>query len=379
MMAESRRALRELIDLLTELDERFAGPEWMVESADDVAGAHRAVMHLLQGGLHGHFEEDPARPVFRRIVSPTRKFTGDNPDALYYEAPVAAPMAYRVRGNMAGAVYVTVTVEAGAGQGNFGDRTAGAISSDQFDVDADGSFEVIAGGPERPRNWIGLADDARSLTTRHYFEEARAVAADPHAPVRLTIEPLDPPTGPPPSPDDETVAAGIRRVANFVRSRTLGMGPPAQRPQPAFVSRTPHQFPPPVTPGDFALSFVDAHYSMAPYLIDLDEAVVMTGRWPECRTGHVVLWNRWSQTYDYAHRTVGLNRAQTQLEPDGTFRIVLAHRDPGTPNWIDTEGRGFGMVFWRFVLAEGEVETPQAEVVKFADLTGGGPAPEAQP
>ena len=31
------------------------------------------------------------------------------------------------------------------------------------------------------------------------------------------------------------------------------------------------------------------------------------------------------------------------------------------PNWIDTEGRPFGMVFWRFFLPEGEVETPRAD------------------
>ena len=30
------------------------------------------------------------------------------------------------------------------------------------------------------------------------------------------------------------------------------------------------------------------------------------------------------------------------------------------PNWIDTEGRGFGLVFWRFFLPEGAVETPSA-------------------
>ena len=48
--------------------------------------------------------------------------------------------------------------------------------------------------------------------------------------------------------------------------------------------------------------------------------------------------------------------------------MVLAHRDPGVPNWIDTEGKGFGMMFWRFFLPDGEVETPQATVVKFADV-----------
>jgi hypothetical protein len=48
--------------------------------------------------------------------------------------------------------------------------------------------------------------------------------------------------------------------------------------------------------------------------------------------------------------------------------MVIAHRDPGVPNWIDTEGRAFGLVFWRFMLPVGEIETPQAPVVSFEDL-----------
>ena len=48
--------------------------------------------------------------------------------------------------------------------------------------------------------------------------------------------------------------------------------------------------------------------------------------------------------------------------------MVLAHRDPGVPNWLDTEGRPFGMVYWRFLLPEGEIETPRAEVVELASL-----------
>ena len=54
----------------------------------------------------------------------------------------------------------------------------------------------------------------------------------------------------------------------------------------------------------------------------------------------------------------------------GSFRMVIAHEDPGVPNWIDTEGRPFGMVFWRFFLPEGDVDTPKADVVKLADLRG---------
>ncbi len=78
----SRKALRELIDLLQEIDDRWAGPEWNLQSEDDVAGTHRALMHLLEGGLSSMFESDPEHPQLRRIVSPWRKFTGDNADAI---------------------------------------------------------------------------------------------------------------------------------------------------------------------------------------------------------------------------------------------------------------------------------------------------------
>jgi hypothetical protein len=71
------------------------------------------------------------------------------------------------------------------------------------------------------------------------------------------------------------------------------------------------------------------------------------------------------QTYDYANRRISRNRRQTRLDPDGSFRLVIAHRDPGVANWLDTEGRGFGIVFWRFMLPESEIETPEAEVVPF--------------
>ena len=100
---ESRKAYRELIDLLSELDERWAGPEWNLQSEGDVANAHRAVMHLLETGLLSYFEHEPGHPSFRRIVSPTRKITGDNPDAIYYDAAIRDDLVYRVRGRVDGA------------------------------------------------------------------------------------------------------------------------------------------------------------------------------------------------------------------------------------------------------------------------------------
>jgi hypothetical protein len=361
----SRRAFRALLETLAEVDRRWASAEWNLLGEADVAAAHRAALHVLAGGLATYLESDPARPRFERIVSPTRKLTGDNADAIYHDAPVDPGRSYLVRGRMDGAVYVSLTVECGAADGSMATRTDGVLNDGGFDVDADGRFTIRLGGPPAPRNWLALGPDATRITTRHYYENPTPAAADPARNAALAIEPVDP-GSPPPPPDDASIARAIRRVERFVRSRTLDQPPMVQSTPPPFVSLVPNRFPPPVPPGDFGLAAFDVAYAMAPWFLAPDEALVMTGRWPRCRAANVSLWNRFQQTLDYANRPVSRNRAQTTCEPDGSFRMVLAHRDPGHPNWLDTEGRPYGAVFWRFLLPEGPIETPQAEVVPFA-------------
>ena len=99
-----------------------------------------------------------------------------------------------------------------------------------------------------------------------------------------------------------------------------------------------------------------------------DQALVMRGRFPRCRFSNVVLWNHRLQTPPYRYRRVSLNRNQIEYERDGSFKIVVAHRDPGVPNWIDAAGLPTGMVFWRFLLPEEQVPPIQAEVVDIASL-----------
>jgi hypothetical protein len=366
---ESRRALRELIALLEEIDERYLGEEWGSPALGDTVDGFFSVAHLIQGGFFLAFESDPEHPFFRPIVSRSRKLLGDNPDALYYTAPVQADRSYRVTGNLAGSVYLSFTVETGSEGGGYSDSTAGVLRDRDFDVAPDGSFEVFFGGERRERNWLALPKAASELIVRCYFEDVRPAAGDASKVVPLDIEVLEP-VGPPGPWDDAAVAGGYRRVARFVRSRTLDQPKPGERDQPSWVSQSPNEFPPPEVPGDFAFAAFDAAYTMAPYVLGPDAALVMAGRWPECAFANVSVWTRYLQTYEYLHRPGGRNRANTTLEPDGSFRIVIAHEDPGAPNWIDTGGRPFGMVFWRYFLAEGEIERPLATVVPVADLRG---------
>ena len=368
MDTESRRALRELIDSLGEIDERWVSPEWNLHSADDATEAHRALMHYLQWGLVGLFARDPAASRFHRIVDPDRKVLGDNPDAIYFDAPVSADHAYVVRGETRGAVYVSITVESGTDWGSMRNRSLGVINDTSFDVDVDGRFEVFLGGEPRPRSWLDLPEGSGSVSIRHYFEEAAYAAADPGKVPAMHIEVVGGDGAPPPRPNDDTVAAGIRRVTTFVRNLTVDR-PPALASQPrSWVSKVPNEFPTPDKPVDLGLAALDAAYAMAPFLIGPDEALVIRARWPQCRYGNVCLWNRHLQTFDYASRSISLNRAQTDADADGRFTAVIAHTDPGVGNWLDTEGRPFGIAYWRFMLPEGDIETPRAELVPLAEL-----------
>ena len=363
---KSREAFQEFIQLLQTIDEQWCSEQRNLSTLQDITGSHRAVMHIIEVALVGYFEKDARKPDFRRIVTPSRKVTGDNADAIYFDAPVEPTYTYRIDGEMNQAIYFSMTIERNADDDRI-TETCGAINDTQIDIDENGRFTIYLGGEPQERNWLALDEGASRVTTRHYWEHLEPASADPFWEPRLKIT-CTSDVGVIAPADDDSVSEGIKRVCNAITGRTLNMPILGAGELPAFMSFTPNSFPPPQQPGEMGLAAADAHYSMAPFFLGPDEALVITGRWPSCRFANVSLWNRFQQTYDYETRSVSLNRSQTQLQEDSSFRIILSHENPGLPNWMDTEGNMFGLVFWRFFLVEGEVETPHAEVVKLVDL-----------
>lgn len=366
----SRRAWDELLQSLEEIDRVFLAPEEKIFLPDDIAEGHRFTLHALQWALNTQLDVNYDRPTFQRIVSPFRKLLGDNPDAIYYEAWLRPGRNYRIRSNMAGAVYTSFTVESGDLDGGQSQGVVATINSDEFDVAADGSFEITAGPAPATRNHLHLPSNSQRIITRHYYELPKPVAADTSLQLPFVIEPLDN-TPVPPRADDDAVALGIARIIRSLRDATID-GPLASAnagPQPNWVSREFNVFRQPAKPsGDIGFAAKDNAYAMAPFLLGDDEALIIRGRMPPCRFASVMLWNRYLQTLDYVNRSVSLNRSQLQMDAEGRFVIVVAHQDPGVANWLDTEGRGFAMMYWRFLLPEGPIETPQTEVVPFAEL-----------
>jgi len=370
-MTESRQAFHALLDALHEIDARYLSPEWKIDRPEDVADGHRAIMHMLLLTVDLLFEGDPDRPVFRPYAGPNRKVLGDNPDALYYGASVRPGQTYRIRGNRAGAVFTSIGQEIGTIDGHYSKGVVNVVDDTQLKVDRKGNYELIIGPEQRPGNWFPLHPEAYSVVTRHYFEESHSIAADPSKVIPLVIEPLDAPAAAA-VPNDASIAAGIRRVAHWLRGATLEQ-PPSMQPGkvPSWVSTVPNQFNPPGQPaGDIGLANMAAAYAFAPYVLDPDQALLIEGRFPRCRFASVVLYDRYLQSYDYVSARISLNRKQTKLERDGSFRMVVAHGEPGIPNWLNTQGRTSGLIQVRYLLPEEPIAPLKACVVPMRQLTG---------
>ncbi|MFM7275074.1 MAG: hypothetical protein ACKO4A_14705, partial [Gammaproteobacteria bacterium] len=319
----SGTALQELLHLLVELQTEFLSGTYRIQTPGDLAEGQRLLLHLLNTAINFWLEADPERPVWTPYVTPARKLLGDNPDALYYFAPVREDRRYRIRGNLAGATFTSFTVEAGAAGGGVAGRSSAAIDDQHLRADADGNYEILVGG-EKPAsgNWLPLGPGAGQITTRHYYESRNCIVNQTAFNVPLTIEPLDPPPiGP--APGDAEIAARIATIGRFVRGmlQMSVAGGAGQGTRPDWFSVVPNVF---NAPGQWlsetGYGNLHAHYCAAPFLLAPSEALLIEGEIPPCRFANVVLWNRYMQTFDYSRRPVSLNRSQMAFDDAGRYR-----------------------------------------------------------
>jgi hypothetical protein len=90
-------------------------------------------------------------------------------------------------------------------------------------------------------------------------------------------------------------------------------------------------------------------YHMAYWELGPDEALVVEAMPPKCDYWMFVLHNHWLESLDYRYHRIHLNNVTAKLEADGGVRVVVAHRDPGASNWLDTAGHRHGTIGVRWV------------------------------
>jgi hypothetical protein len=95
--------------------------------------------------------------------------------------------------------------------------------------------------------------------------------------------------------------------------------------------------------------------------------VIVELRPPRCHHWSLSLANFWWEAVEYLSRQSSLNQHQARLDADGGVRAVIAHADPGVPNWLDPAGNPRGTLAARFLFAD-EAPALTLRVVPFARL-----------
>ena len=114
--------------------------------------------------------------------------------------------------------------------------------------------------------------------------------------------------------------------------------------------------------GDASIIYYHSHWKL-----EDDEALVIAVTPPECDTWNFQLNNYWMESLDYRYFTIHINKHTCQYQPDGSIRLVIAHDDPGLPNWVNTVGHQSGTMCFRWVRATVHPQ-PATRVVKVSEL-----------
>ena len=82
----------------------------------------------------------------------------------------------------------------------------------------------------------------------------------------------------------------------------------------------------------------------------------------------IQLGDPWFASIDWVRHQSSLNHAQARPDGDGKLRFVIARRDPGVPNWLDSGGHARGFVFIRWQGVPAPLAAEHAPVVQRVPL-----------
>ncbi|MDY6999721.1 MAG: hypothetical protein SW019_24280 [Actinomycetota bacterium] len=392
---ELRAAFDELIGALQRARDAVDSPDRHAPPPTDrgLAEGYRYLLGFLFGSIERAFFEDADFPYFRRAIQPVDKATIDNADALYLSAPIDGSGCYRLRGRLAPArkapAYLIVEAHTayagdsgGLGELAPGQRAiTGSLDSTAIQVDDDGRFEIMA-GPERPAGWTGDflptraetadgAHSARYLIVRYLFDDW----AEEGSP-ELTITRIGNEGGHPPPLQPAAAAEKMRRLGALVENQMCfwnefydvlleahgDRNGDGQTFMPRNGLNEPARANLATGGGQNTNVYSGGTFDLAP-----DEALVVEVTVPVVPSYlGVHLANLWGESLDYANHVSSLNGFQAEPDEDGTLRFVVAHTDPGVPNWLDTTGlhRGFMTVRWTY--PQPPQELPKVSVTTLA-------------
>ncbi len=325
----------------------------------------RYALGLVTGGVLQALQlSDPDLPRFVRSPDSESKWGAENVDNQYLWCRVRPDATYRIEGNRSNVFEAILETKDGFMQ--LGDdRVFDTRLLSELRCDSDGRFEILLSA-ERPQghegNWIGMPPGTRYFQVRQYFADWEHERPAHFDIVRVGGE------GVPPAPHTPARMAELLDEAGLWTLQTARFWQ-------EWIEqlRADHQKGRLAPPRPFVGGARDITYGNDWWSLEPDEAMIVECELPDARYWQFQLCDVWFRTMDWATRQTGLNHEQARVDSDGRVRIVVAHRDPGVQNWLDTAGHPEGMFQYRFVWTKTRPE-PSVHLVPFDGIRDALPA-----
>ncbi len=320
----------------------------------DRAEGYRYLTRLTRVALESYIEfAEPLAPVFRRPSHETVKIGADNPDNYYQSAAVSGQYEYCIRGVRNTVHYLGFGTYVGSygSDGRMGQ--SGYLEGADLEIDSDGRFEIVLSVQKRPGNWLPMEPDSSSLIVRQTFQDREKEQI-----AELDIERIGA-KGPPPPITAEFIDRGLAAASAYVAGTAnlfadwaegFKEHPNELRILDPAVARSAH--------GDPNICYFHGYWELGP-----DEALLIEVTPPRCEYWNFQLNNYWMESLDYRYHPIAVNHYGARYQDDGSVRIVVAHRDPGQGNWIDTAGHQRGTMCLRWIHADSHPK-PGTRVLK---------------
>ena len=309
-IAEAEALVRAAPHIETEAD--------LLEGLQYLAGSIAACTHLV-------FDYDRDHPFLQSGTGPFTKMGLDNPDTLYFGTRVQAGREYVVTGTRGTTTDLSFQLLGGEYTDSAVPDSETAFDDRKLDVDADGHYE-----------WRFTPTVNAQLVIREVYNDWSARRGT------VAIARTDTAGTAPPPLTKELIE---KRYATAGKQLVQRVKTWLQFPQWFYLNIPVNTMVAPrLTPGGLATQFSSAgHFELNP-----DQALVITLPVPDAPYLGFQLGSMWYISLDYINHQTSLNGTQAQVDPDGKIRIVVADRNPGVTNWVETLGHRKGILQFRW-------------------------------
>lgn len=320
-----------------------------VETEADLLEGLQYLAGCIAGCLHLAFDYDRDHPFLQSGTGPFTKMGLDNPDTLYFGTRVQSGCEYVVTGKRGTTTDLSFQLLGGEYTDAGIPDSETAFDDRRLDIGSDGSFE-----------WRFTPKVNAQLVIREVYNDWSAQRGT------VAIARTDTAGTAPPSLSSDLIE---KRYAVAGKQLVQRVKTWLQFPQWFYLNIPVNTMVAPrLTPGGLATQYSSAgHFDLTP-----DQALVITVPVSDAPYLGFQLGSMWYISLDYINHQTSLNGTQAQADPDGKVRIVVAGRDPGVINWVETLGHRKGILQFRWQRvsrALGEEDGPTVELVEADEVS----------